>query len=124
MSSLDCIYNAKINCCKDGKCTDDMCPDSHHCCTQNAKSPNLGLCVKKDDKGGKSNCNKNTGLPISNCRDKRNESETQAVEEFAFLIVNSKEGYNTDYLDIKNGMKFLAIIAVILLAYIFLMRRR
>ncbi len=112
MSSLDCIYNAKINCCKDGKCTDDMCPDSHHCCTQNATSPNLGLCVKKDDKGGKSNCNKNTGLPISNCRDKRNESETQAVEEF------------TDYLDIKNGMKFVAVVAVILLAYIFLMRRR
>lgn len=124
MSSLECIHDAKINCCKDGKCTDDMCPDTHHCCAQNAMTPKLGLCVKKDNKGGKSNCNKNTGLPISNCRDRKNQSETQPIEEFTFLKVNSKEGYNTDYLDIKNGMKFVGVVVVILLAFIFLMRRK
>ena len=82
MTSLSCISDAKINCCKNGNCKDDMCPDTHHCCWQKTENPLLGLCVKKDSRGGTKNCDKKRGLPISSCRDTGNRNRENYEEHY------------------------------------------
>lgn len=123
MSSLECVYNAKINCCEKGNCTDKMCPDTHHCCVQDAENPVLGLCVKRDEKGGKKNCNKKTGLPNTDCRDNSNPKKV-SKEGYEYIDVGSKEGFNTDYLTIGNGLKFLLIVAVLVLLFVYVFYRK
>jgi hypothetical protein len=133
MNSLSCISDAKINCCKDGKCSDSMCPDTHHCCAQKADKPILGLCVRRDKDGGTNNCDRSRGLPIESCRDSRNRDSRNKnsrtknnIENYERVLVSSKEGYegynnNSDYTTI--AIKLLLIILAFLGFYVYFSRK-
>jgi hypothetical protein len=126
MNSLQCISDAKINCCVDGKCSDDMCPDTHHCCAQKSDKPILGLCVKRDKEGGTNNCDRSRGLPISNCRDSTKKTNKNiSKENYERVMVTSKEGFNDeDNSDNSKSLavKLLIIVLSLIAIYIFISR--
>lgn len=123
MSSLNCISDAKINCCKDGKCRDNMCPDSHHCCWQKTDNPILGLCVKRDKDGGTNNCDRSRGLPIGTCSSGK--SRQNKIENYERVLVSSNEGYNSNTKDSNKKIAFYLLLVVLffLLIYIFYNRK-
>lgn len=131
MTSLSCISDAKINCCKNGNCKDDMCPDTHHCCWQKTENPLLGLCVKKDSRGGTKNCDKKRGLPISSCRDTGNRNRENYEENYednnknlSKIFVESNEGYNGPIFSrSKLLIKILFIFLLILIIYMILNKK-
>ncbi len=124
MSSLDCISDAKINCCKDGKCSDNMCPDSHHCCWQKTDNPILGLCVKRDKTGGTNNCDRTRGLPIGTCRSGKSR-ENYNRENYEKVLISSKEGFNDNNKDsnMKIAFNLLLVVILFLIIYIFYSRK-
>lgn len=100
---MECIKNPEKNCCSGGICRDDVCPDTHSCCSQQSKNGNnstLGICVKKDENGGGGNCDKKRGLPVKSCKDNTNTYTLKNSSE-SFKIF-SKEGYTHDDNDDKN----------------------
>lgn len=122
---MECVKNPEINCAK------DPCPDTHSCCFQDtgqSSKPTLGICVKKDEKGGESNCDKNRGLPVKGCKDRNN--KYNITESYEKILVKSKEGYNDrdncDCDDWKNAFSVLFIIIILLLiiASIFYIKSR
>jgi hypothetical protein len=122
---MECIKNPEKNCCSGGICRDDICPDTHSCCSQkNEKGGNstLGICVKKDKNGGNGNCDKRLGLPIKSCKDDTNKYALKnSIESFDVLV---KEGYNDTDCDCddnrdcdnwQNAFNILFFIIVLLL---------
>jgi hypothetical protein len=115
---MECVKNPEKNCCSGGFCTDEVCPKTHSCCSQKTvtgENSTLGICVKKDEKGGKSNCDTTKGLPIKTCRDSTNKYKMQnSFENFQTV---TKEGYNDDNCDCddwQNAFNILFLIIIIL----------
>lgn len=114
---MECVNNPSNNCCPGGKCDDKNCPSSHHCCWQdpgNGSPATLGLCVKRDNNGGKKNCDYKRGIPQKSCKDPTNKYIAQNYYENFF--VNSKEGYDSD--DCDNWKKGFYILASVILIFV------
>lgn len=91
---MDTCYQEKVCNCK----RDCECEEGYECCSQQAKNPTLGLCVKKGT------CNQTTGL----CQTKK-PGFIESVKEL--IIVNVTENYDAGN---KKGNLWVLIVLAIL----------
>lgn len=109
MSSIDCIKDHGNNCVKSGRC-----PEGSSCCVEKVENgkPKLGLCVKNGY------CNRNTGLPRSDCRDAE-KTPKLIQEDFITTPFSSREGYDDKDCNCREWDNALWIMFLIVLLLLF-----